>query len=119
MPIPIWMSVNDLVLVQGMRDTKLALSRWNEHPLAVLRPWAALSSLIALGLLLAVYVIAAATPADATHYVIPGVTREATFTDYGHVLFRNSLVLAACRDGCTRRPARSRSASSSAPRSSR
>ena len=94
MPIPIWMSVNDLVLVQGMRDTKLALSRWNEHPLAVLRPWAALSTLIALGLLLAVYVIAAATPADATHYVIPGVTREATFTDYGHVLFRNSLVLA-------------------------
>ena len=26
------MSVNDLVLVQGMDDTKLALRRWNEHP---------------------------------------------------------------------------------------
>ena len=25
-------SVNDLVLVQGMRDTKLALARWNSNP---------------------------------------------------------------------------------------
>jgi hypothetical protein len=94
MPMPSGMSVNDLVLVQGMRDTKLALRRWNDHPLTVLRPWAGLSTLIALGLLLAVDVIAGLTPADATLYVIPGVTREATFADYGHVLFRNSLVLA-------------------------
>jgi hypothetical protein len=88
------MSVNDLVLVQGMRDTKLALRRWNEQPLAVLRPWAVLSTMIAVGLLMAVYAIAELTPADATIYEIPGVTREATVTDYGHVLFRNSLVLA-------------------------
>ena len=88
------MSVNDLVLVQGMRDTKLALRRWNEQPLSVLRPWAVLSTLIAVGLLMAVYAIAELTPADATIYEIPGVTREATVTDYGHVLFRNSLVLA-------------------------
>jgi len=88
------MSVNDLVLVQGMRDTKRALSRWNEEPITVLRPWAVLSTLISVGLLLAVYVIAESTPPDATHYVIPGVTRAATLTDYGHVLFRNSLVLA-------------------------
>jgi hypothetical protein len=89
-----WMSVNDLVLVQGMRDTKLALSRWNENPLAVLRPWALLSTLISVGLLLAVYVIAKLTPPDFTIYEIPGVTRDATLADYGHVLFRNSLVLA-------------------------
>ena len=88
------MSVNDLVLVQGMRDTKLALSRWNENPIAVLRPWAVLSTLISVGLLIAVYLIAELTPPDASRYVIPGVTREATLTDYGHVLFRNSLVLA-------------------------
>ena len=138
------MSVNDLVLVQGMHDTKLALRRWNENPIAVLRPWAVLSTLIAVGLLMAVYVIAKLTPADATIYEIPGVTRDATLTDYGHVLFRNSLVLAlhalACvagfmagsslplsaahrsglsRGGSTRRRARLRSASSSAPRSSR
>jgi stage II sporulation SpoM-like protein len=87
------MSVNDLVLVQGMHDTKLALRRWNENPIAVVRPWAVLSTLIAVGLLLAVYVVAKLTPADATIYQIPGVTRDATLTDYGHVLFRNSLVL--------------------------
>jgi hypothetical protein len=38
-------------------------------------------------------VVAKLTPADATIYQIPGVTRDATLTDYGHVLFRNSLVL--------------------------
>jgi hypothetical protein len=88
------MSVNDLVLVQGMRDTKLTLRRWNENPSAVLRPWAVLSALISVGLLLAVYVIAKLTPADYTLYEIPGVTRDATLGDYGHVLIRNSLVLA-------------------------
>jgi hypothetical protein len=88
------MSVNDLVLVQGMHDTKLALRRWNQSPLAVLRPWAQLSALITVGLLFTVYVVAKFTPPDATIYEIPGVTRDATLTDYGHVLFRNSLVLA-------------------------
>jgi hypothetical protein len=88
------MSVNDLVLVQGMRDTKLTLRRWNENPSAVLRPWVVLSALISVGLLLAVYVIAKLTPADYTLYEIPGVTRDATLGDYGHVLIRNSLVLA-------------------------
>jgi hypothetical protein len=88
------MSVNDLVLVQGMHDTKLALRRWNEKPFSVLRPWFVLSTLISVALLAAVYVVAELTPPDATHYVIPGVTRDATLTDYGHVLFRNSLVLA-------------------------
>jgi hypothetical protein len=92
--MPRGMSVNDLVLVQGMRDTKLALSRWNDDPLTVLRPWTALSTLISVGLLVAVYVIAKLTPPDFTIYQIPGVTREATWSDYGHVLFRNSLVLA-------------------------
>jgi hypothetical protein len=86
--------VNDLVLVQGMHDTKLALRRWNENPIAVLRPWAVLSTVISVGLLMAVYLIAELTPPDPTRYVIPGVTHEATLTDYGHVLFRNSLVLA-------------------------
>jgi hypothetical protein len=92
--MPTGMSVNDLVLVQGMRDTKLALARWNEEPAAVLRPWVALSALISVALLLAVYVVAKFTPPDYTIYQIPGVTRAATIGDYGHVLFRNSLVLA-------------------------
>ena len=66
------MSVNDLVLVQGMRDTKLALSRWNENPIAVLRPWAVLSTLISVGLLIAVYVIAEAHTAGRLPLRDPG-----------------------------------------------
>ena len=87
-------SVNDLVLVQGMRDTKLALARWNDAPGPTLLPWVRLSALISLGLLFAVYVVAKLTPPDFTIYEIPGVTRQPTLSDYGHVLFRNSLVLA-------------------------
>src|ERR671913_2011226 len=63
-------------------------------PAAVLRPWLRLSGLISVGLLFAVYMVAKLTPPDFTIYQIPGVTRNATLGDYGHVLFRNSLVLA-------------------------
>jgi uncharacterized membrane protein len=91
----IGMSVNDLVLVQGMRDTKVTLRRWNDKPGTILRPWFILSAAIAVALLYAVYAVAKLSPADATiRYVIPGYTTEATFTDYLYVLFRNSLVLA-------------------------
>jgi hypothetical protein len=92
--MPRGMSVNDLVLVQGMRETKLALARWNGEPAAVLRPWVRLSAIISVALLCAVYVVAKLTPPDFTIYQIPGVTRNSTLGDYGHVLFRNSLVLA-------------------------
>lgn len=88
------MSVNDLVLVQGMRDTKLTLARWNLQPVVVLRPWLGLSVLISVALLLAVYAVAKLTPPDPTLYLIPGYNKEATIADYGQVLFRNSLVLA-------------------------
>jgi hypothetical protein len=92
--MPRGMSVNDLVLVQGMRDTKLALRRWNDEPGTVLRPWFALSAAIAVALLFAVYAVAKFTTPDKTIYLIPGYNAEATLADYGHVLFRNSLVLA-------------------------
>jgi hypothetical protein len=87
-------SVNDLVLVQGMRDTKLALARWNRRPAAALRPWCLLSAAIAVALLCAVYVVAKVMPLDRTIYRIPGYNVDATLADYGRVLFRNSLVLA-------------------------
>jgi hypothetical protein len=98
--MPLTMSVNDFVLVQGMHDTKLALRRWNEHPWAMLRPWAALSLAIAVGLLAAVYVVAELTTPDYTRYLIPGYNSEATFVDYLHVLYRNSLVLALHAMAC-------------------
>jgi hypothetical protein len=86
--------VNDLVLVQGMHDTKLALRRWNDAPGAVLRPWCLLSLAIALALLWATYAVAKLTTPDQTRYLIPGYNIDATFGDYVHVLIRNSLVLA-------------------------
>jgi hypothetical protein len=98
--MPVTMSVNDFVLVQGMHDTKLALRRWNEHPWAMLRPWAALSLAIAVGLLAAVYVVAKLTTPDYTRYLIPGYNSDATFVDYLHVLYRNSLVLALHAMAC-------------------
>jgi hypothetical protein len=98
--MPVGMSVNDLVLVQGMEDTKLALRRWNDHPWRMLRPWAALSLLISCGLLAAVYVIAELTTPDPTTYLIPGYNSDATFGDYLAVLYRNSLVLALHAMAC-------------------
>jgi hypothetical protein len=87
-------NVNDLVLVQGMRDTKLALARWNRNPAVALRPWCLLSAAIAVALLFAVYAVAKLTTPDRTYYLIPGYNADATLIDYVHVLFRNSLVLA-------------------------
>jgi hypothetical protein len=87
-------NVNDLVLVQGMQDTKDALRRWNEQPGVVLRPWCLLSAAIAVALLFAVYVVAKLSTPDQTIYLIPGYNVDATLGDYGHVLLRNSLVLA-------------------------
>jgi hypothetical protein len=93
-------SVNDLVLVQGMDDTKRALRRWNAHPLEVLRPWFLLSVAISVGLLLAVYAVATLTPPDPTRYLIPGFNAGAGIADYAHVLLRNSLVLALHAMAC-------------------
>lgn len=88
------MAVNDLALVQGMHDTKLALRRWQKSPLDVLGPWLILSAAITGGLLLAIYVIAKLSQPDLTRYVIPGYNTDAVLTDYLLVLYRNSLVLA-------------------------
>ena len=92
--MPRGMSINDLVLVQGMDDTKLALKRWNRQPGLVLRPWCLLSAAIAVALLLAVYAVAKLSVPDETRYLIPGYNAEIAFGDYLHVLFRNALVLA-------------------------
>ena len=94
MPINFGMSVNDLVLVQGMHDTRLALSRWNREPWRALAPWIALSVAITLTLLGVVWVIGSLSPADATHFYLPGLSGPATGHDYVYLLYRNSLVLA-------------------------
>ncbi|MBA2629442.1 MAG: hypothetical protein H0U84_00270, partial [Thermoleophilaceae bacterium] len=94
------MSVNDLVLVQGMHDTRAALARWNARPWSALGPWLALSLAIALMVLTSIYVIATQVPADSSRFIIPGVNSDAGFGDYKHVLYRNSLVLALHAMAC-------------------
>ncbi len=94
------MSVNDLVLVQGMKDTRVALRRWNDHPAHVLGPWLKLSALTAVGLLVAVWVVAVVSPSDPTLLAIPGVNTDPTAPDYLNILYRNSLVLALHAMAC-------------------
>jgi len=87
-------SVNDLVLVQGWSDTRLALSRWQQHPLRTIGPWLVGAVAIACALLAAVYVIAKLSRPDSTSYYIPGYSSPADAAEYANVLYRNSLVLA-------------------------
>ena len=87
-------NVNDMVLVQGMKDTRLALARWQREPLRALAPWMVLSFAIAVGLLTAVYVVAKHSPADPTLLRIPGYYDAPTLGEYGYILVRNGLVLA-------------------------
>lgn len=93
-------SVNDLVLVQGMKDTRVALRTWNEHPWRTLWPWLRLSVLTACGLLLAVYLVARSVTPDPTFRAIAGVTHPPDGQDFLGILYRNGLVLALHAMAC-------------------
>jgi Stage II sporulation protein M len=93
-------SVDEFVLVQGLRDTRGALARWNARPGLVLRDWFAGALAVACGLLLAVWAVAWVTTPDLTPLAIPGLTSEADPSDVGAVLLRNSLVLALHATAC-------------------
>lgn len=88
------MKAEQLALVQGMADTRAALRRWRSAPASVLGPWAALSLAIAVGLLMATWLVATLTDPDPTFIALTGVHQPATLGDYGYYLVRNSLVLA-------------------------
>jgi F0F1-type ATP synthase membrane subunit c/vacuolar-type H+-ATPase subunit K len=92
--------VNDFVLVQGLRDTRGALERWNAHPWPVLRAWFGGALIVASCLLFSVWVVAALSPADLTPLHLPGVTDAPEITDTLPILFRNSLVLALHAFAC-------------------
>ena len=95
------MSVNDLVLVQGIKDTRRTLSHWQRDPLVVVGVWLGWSFLIALALLGAVYLVAVNTAPD---YMSPiklaGLHGPADAMDFLHLLYRNGLVLALHAMAC-------------------
>ena len=89
-----------LVLVQGMGETRATLERWNENPWPVLRGWLVWSLLTAIGLLMAVYVVARVSTPDPTRLAFPGVNVDVTLGDFGNTLLRNGLVLALHAMAC-------------------
>jgi len=93
-------SVDDLVLVQGMADTRRALARWNQAPAEALGPWLALSLAVSAALLLAVYAVAKLSTPDPTPLAYPGLNVPAHAGDYSHILVRNGLVLALHAMAC-------------------
>jgi hypothetical protein len=92
--------VNELVWNQGIRETRVTLERWREHPWPVLRGWLFWSVLTAVCLLAAVYYVAHMARPDPTPLIFPGVNSDATLHDAVHVLIRNLLVLALHAMAC-------------------
>ena len=94
------MGADDYVLVRGIRDTRGALTRWNDDPWPVLRSWAGWAMVVAIGLLAVVWVVSTLAPADPTRLLLPGLTEAPSPQDVLAVLFRNSLVLALHATAC-------------------
>jgi Stage II sporulation protein M len=91
---------DDYVLVQGIRDTRGALARWQANPGSVLGRWSALSLAISTGLVLAVWAVASAQTPDPSLIYISGLDGAPTLGEYGEILGRNSLVLALHAMAC-------------------
>jgi len=94
------MAAEDLVLVQGLRDTGATLRSWRDQRWSVVLVWLAGSFAVSIALLLAVWIIALLSSPDPTPLILPGLQRPAYLSDVGHVLFRNSLVLALHAMAC-------------------
>jgi hypothetical protein len=94
------MNVNDLVLVQGIRDTRKTLETWSRRPWIVIGGWVRWSFVIVALLLFSIFVVAKLSPPDLTRFSVLGVHREGTPRDVAIVLYRNSLVLALHAMAC-------------------
>ncbi len=90
----------ELVVVQGLRDTRGTLERWYARPWATLGPWLGLALAICGALLAAIILIAHRSTPDPTNYAQPGVNVPATMAAVGHILFRNAFVLALHAMAC-------------------
>jgi hypothetical protein len=89
-----------LVVVQGLRDTRGTLQRWNAQPFAVLGPWFAGAAAVTAALLLATLLVAALATPDVTGVLLPGLNEPSSLGAVGGVLFRNGLVLALHAMAC-------------------
>lgn len=94
------MQVSDLALARGIGPTRATLARWNARPGAVLGAWSLASIAVAALLLLAVWLVALAVPADPTPLPVLGVTHTPDLDDVGRILHRNALVLALHAFAC-------------------
>jgi stage II sporulation SpoM-like protein len=90
----------DLVLVQGMRDTREALSRWGAQPGPVLRSWLLGAVAISTLLLLAVLAVASAVPPDLGFLFVPSLPQGFELEAVLRTMGRNSLVLALHAFAC-------------------
>ncbi|HMJ34167.1 MAG TPA: stage II sporulation protein M [Baekduia sp.] len=90
----------ELVLVQGLRDTRGTLERWSARPLAIVGPWFAGAAAVCAGLLVAVAIVAQLATPDPSGLLQPGLNEPATLDAVGHILFRNSLVLSLHAMAC-------------------
>jgi hypothetical protein len=88
------MKANELVLTQGLRDTRRTLAGWRDGRWKVFRSWTGVSLGIACALMAAVWLVGTLADPDPSGLQFPGVTRDARLADVGRVLFGNSLVLA-------------------------
>ena len=88
------MRSDDLVLVQGLRDTRATLARWSVAPWPVLRAWLGGSLAVTAALLIGVWAVASVSAPDPAPLALPGVTRAANLADMRRVLAGNLLVLA-------------------------
>jgi hypothetical protein len=94
------MKAEQLAVVQGWDDTRVALRRWSASPWPVARSWALGSLVVTATLLTLTLVVAELSHGDPTAYGYPGLTRPATLHDFGFLLYRNGLVLALHAFAC-------------------
>jgi hypothetical protein len=88
------MEAADFAIVAGIGDTRRTLAGWNRAPGSVLAPWTVAALAVAALLLLAVWAVASVSRPDLTPVILPGLNAPPTLHAVGHVLERNSLVLA-------------------------
>jgi hypothetical protein len=88
------MSARRLALAQGIDDTRATLRHWNAAPGPVLVRWLLWSFAVACGLLYLVWAVSHRVSPDASRLLLPGLNLPGGWAAVGHVIARNSLVLA-------------------------